>query len=365
MRKGKDKYNTYIYINMQRSDLTKPAPFRGFGDFPTLGKHASHSEPNRVPQLGLQTPSVHSNVFHPAANANATYPFFCGAYANEWQKGFAEGMCMFVNMQQNKSFAGSRGTLTGRHTSHNILASVPVLNFYLTIGSCENQFVEQFVKRYSLNEALIPHEPTNEELRDSLGYPELIDANGDEEAGKEKEVQEARDTEFIKDFMRKWRFMGVILTDMDTASNYQKLFNLNVRGRSRVFNTWTTRLDSKYSRAQARDRVMKNDKLYLVLKKVKIDELTYKQPDGASMALTPPCREDGYIWQLRCARSSLTQHPRPYDERKGVQKYIYVGKVLNAVAKKADEHYQRRALREHTQMCCLPMIEIALATGQV
>ena len=30
MRKGKDKYNTYIYINMQRSDLTRPAPFRGF-----------------------------------------------------------------------------------------------------------------------------------------------------------------------------------------------------------------------------------------------------------------------------------------------------------------------------------------------
>ena len=264
---------------------------------------------------------------------------------------------MFVNMQQNKSFAGSRGTLTGRHTSHNILASVPVLNFYLTIGSCEPQFVEQFVKRYSLNEALIPHEPTDDEMP-GLGYEGFIDYS-------DAEKQEARDTEFIKDFMRKWRFMGVILTDMDTASNYQKLFNLNVRGRTRVFNTWTTRLDSKYSRAQARDRVMKNDKLYLVLKKVKIDELTYKQPDGASMALTPPCREDGYIWQLRCARSSLTQHPRPYDERDGVQKYIYVGKVLNAVAKKADEHYQRRALREHTQMCCLPMIEVALATGQI
>ena len=265
---------------------------------------------------------------------------------------------MFVNMQQNKSFAGSRGTLTGRHTSHNILASVPVLNFYLTIGSCESQFVEQFVKRYSLNEALIPHEPTDNEMP-GLGY------EGFNTTYNDTQKQEARDTEFIKDFMRKWRFMGVILTDMDTASNYQKLFNLNVRGRSRVFNTWTTRLDSKYSRAQARDRVMKNDKLYLVLKKVKIDELTYKQPDGASMALTPPCREDGYIWQLRCARCSLTQHPRPRDERDGVQKYIYVGKVLNAVAKKADEHYQRRALREHTQMCCLPMIEIALATGQI
>ena len=337
---------------MQRSDLSRPAPARGFGDFPKVGKHASHSEPNRVPQTGLQAPSVHSTVFHPAANANATYPFFCGAYANEWQKGFTEGMPMFINMQQNKSFSEARGTLTGRHTSHNILASIPVLNFYLTLGSCEPQFVDQFVKRYSLNEALIPHEPTKAELI-KMGYAD------------DDTLKEARDTEFIKDFMRKWRFIGVVLNDMDTTSTYQKLFNLNVRGRSRVFNIWTTRLDSKYSRAQARDRVKKNDKLYFVLKKVKIDELTYKQPDGASMALTPPCRDDGYVWQLRTARCSLKVHPKPRDERGGVQKYIYAGKVLQAISKKADEHFQRRAMREHTQMCCLPMIEIALATGSV
>ena len=155
---------------------------------------------------------------------------------------------MFINMQQNKSFSESRGTLTGRHTSHNILASMQVINFYLTMGSCDRTFVDQFVKRYSLNEALIPHEPTNEELV-ARGYT----LNGVDD-------QEARDTEFIKDFMRKWRFVGVVLNDMDTTSTYQKLFNLNVRGRSRVFNIWTTRLDSKYSRAQARDRVKKNDK---------------------------------------------------------------------------------------------------------
>jgi len=175
-------------------------------------------------------------------------------------------------MQQNKSFSEARGTLTGRHTSHNILASIQVLNFYLTMGSCEPRFVEQFVKRYSLNEALIPHEPKDEEMP-GLGYEGFSGYTDDEQ-------KEARDTEFIKDFMRKWRYVGVVLNDMDASSTYQKLFNLNVRGRSRVFNIWTTRLDAKYSRAQARDRVRKNDKLYFVLKKVKIDELTYKQPDG-------------------------------------------------------------------------------------
>lgn len=342
---------------MQRTELTNPAPSQGFKDWPVVGKHSSHNGVNRVPSTGLQAPSVRNTVFSPAANANATYPLFCGAYANEYQKGFAEGIPMFINMQQNKSF-GERGTLTGRHTSHNILASVPVLNFYLTMGSCDEAFVRQFVKKYSLNEALIPHEPSDEEIQQMYGRK-------DGTALSSEEMEEARDLEFIKDFQRKWRFMGVILNDMDTASKYQKLFNLNVRGRSRVFNMWNTRMESRGSRTSARDRVMKNDKLYFVLRKVKIDELTYKQPDGSTMALTPPCKEDGMIWQLRTARRSLTQKLEKVDAEKRPMKYIYVGKVLNPIAKKADEHYQRRALREHTQQCCLPMIEIALMTGQV
>jgi len=67
---------------MQRSDLTTPAPSRGYRDFPTLGKHASHSEPNRVPQLGLQAPSVHNTVFHPAANANVSLFYTNNNYFN-------------------------------------------------------------------------------------------------------------------------------------------------------------------------------------------------------------------------------------------------------------------------------------------
>ncbi len=342
---------------MQKSELSNPAPSRGFRDFPKVGNHYSHSEPNRVPQTGLQKASVHNTVFHPAANANATYPFFCGRYTSDWQKGFVEGMCMFINMQQNKSFADKRGSLTGRHTTHNILASIPVLNFYLTIGSTAPNFVQRFVQKYALNEALIPREPTTEEIEEKYE----IDASMYEDSY----IQELKDAEFILDFKRKYRFIGIVLTDMDTSSNYQKLFNLNVRGRSRVFNMWTTRLDSQHSKGgQARDKVLKNDKLYFVLKKCKRDELTYKQPDGASMALTPPTREDGMVWQLKTARLSLRQKPRTYDENGNQQLYIYCGQVLNAVSKKPDEHYVRRSFREHTQQSCLPLIEIALSTGQ-
>ena len=71
---------------MNKSELRSPAPSRGYRDFPTLGKHSSHSEPNMVPRTGLMAPSVHNTVFHPAANSNATYPLFCGRYTNDWQK---------------------------------------------------------------------------------------------------------------------------------------------------------------------------------------------------------------------------------------------------------------------------------------
>ena len=338
---------------MNKSELTRPAPSRGYSDFPVVGKHASHSEPNVVPKTGLATPSVHNTVFHPAANANATYPFFAGRYTNDWQKGFVEGMPMFINMQNNRSFTDARGTLTGRHTSHNILASIPVLNFYLTIASTEASFAKKFVQKYALNEALIPIIPTPEEVMKKHGSslkPEAI-----------KYFQEEM---FIQDFMYKWRFMGIILSDMDSQSNYQKLFNLNVRGRSRVFNMWTTRMDSYDKNAQTRRKVLKNDKLYFVLKKCHISELTYMQPDGSGMSLTPPPADDGMVWQIKTERLSLRQKPKEIDDNGHQQKFIYCGKVLNAISKKPDEHYVRRSFRSHTQMACLPMIEVALSTGQ-
>ena len=104
-------------------------------------------------------PSVHNTVFNLAANSNATFPFFAAAFSNNWQQGYKEGMAMFINRQQDDT--SGRTTITGRHRSHNIMASVPVLNYYLTVGSCDQTFVERYIKRYSLNEALIPHYPSD------------------------------------------------------------------------------------------------------------------------------------------------------------------------------------------------------------
>ena len=160
--------------------------------------------------------------------------------------------------------------------------------------------------------------------------------------------------------------MGIVMTDMDTKSRYQKLFNLTVRGRCRVFNCWTTRIGSKYSRSEARDRVMKGDELYLTLKKEVLDaNKHFMQPDGTVMPIFPACDNTNMIWQISASRRSLTASRRPQikDEDGNLEQHIYVGKVLSAISKKPDEHYQKRSFREHVQLAALPMLEIAVHTG--
>ena len=349
------------FSGTDNANLKRPAPSSGFSDFPRLGQHASMSDSNVVPGPRVMPPTVHNNVFHLAANPNATYPLFCGAFSTNWQMGYREGMPLFINMQHSPT-KDPRTTLTGRHQSHNILASIPVLNFYLTIGSSSNNFVQRFVKKYQINDALIPRGPTDEELRKRANEDgiDLTDAEA---------KQRLKDQMFIENFVAKWRFMGIILTDMDVSSRFQKLFNLNVRGRSRVFNLWNTRMNGKYDRRMARDRVQKGDTLYLTLKKVPVDETTYVQPDGTTMAIIPQANDENMVWQIRAER--MTHGKAPFAPRLNGSLYrearlsIEVGRVLNAISKKPEEHFQRRSFREHKQMGHLPMVEIALHTGQL
>jgi len=387
------------FTGSDNPSLKRPAPSSGFADFPNVGQHAGqHKHGSAPPGPRVMAPSVHNTVFNLAANSNATFPFFAAAFSNNWQQGYKEGMAMFINRQQDDT--SGRTTITGRHRSHNIMASVPVLNYYLTVGSCDQTFVERYIKRYSLNEALIPHYPSDsgatryltDRLKKNYGsidefpiagsgtlitdvspQPTVGDMVGavtltaaDVELWKKWQKRKANmnDTMYVEDFCKKWDFMGTVLTDMDISSRYQKLFNLNVRGRTRIFNTWSTRKNGLYNRKTARDRVQKGDRLYLTLKKVRVDETSFTQPDGTTMPMLAQC-EDNTIWQLVCER--MTHGVAPYGERDAdglvdPTLNIYVGRVLSAISKKPDEHYIRRAGREHEQLSCLPMIEVALHT---
>ena len=149
---------------MNSNSLRNPAPSNGFKDWPALGRHASHSEPNQLPGPGigqLMAPSHSNNVHQLMANPNASYPFFVGAFQNGWQQAYTEGMPMFINLQNDR---GEKTTISGRHQSHNIMASLQVLNYYLTLGSCDPVYIENHIRKHRLNRSLIPMYPTKAEL---------------------------------------------------------------------------------------------------------------------------------------------------------------------------------------------------------
>ena len=320
------------------AELLRPKPSNGFKDFPNLQKHHSHTEGNSL--APPYNASHQTSVFHPAVNSTANYPFFCGAFAQNWQTEYTEGMPLFI-CRQHTGNEKNRGTLTGRHVAHNIMASIPVINYYLMLGSSDKTFVDEYVKKYTLNKALIPH------VSDSAS------------------TQEEKDQSFIDDFNKKWSFMGIIMNDMDINSRYQKLFNVTVRGRCRVFNLWTTRIGGERSMATARDRVSKGDELYLTLRKELVDPKHFVQPNGNAMSVWPTGSASNEIWQIKASRSSFstTRRLTHYDKNGSRIHHYHVGKVLSAVSKKPDEHYQRKAFRQHKQMVSLPLIEVAVATG--
>lgn len=444
---------------MNSNSLRNPAPSNGLKDWPALGRHASHSEPNRLPGPGigqLMAPSHSNNVHQLMANPNASYPFFCGAFQNGWQQAYTEGMPMFINLQNDR---GEKTTISGRHQSHNIMASLQVLNYYLTLGSCDPVYIENHIRKHRLNRSLIPMYPTKEELAkrfptyfnkvnqlaegpsqkydDGSGLQEAhvktITSSGAATADKvvpqnmytsltnspskgdqqdysvrtdqqksllKEKLRVLRDTMFIEDFNNKWKFMGVILTDMDLNSRYQKLFNLNVRGRSRIFNVWNSTSTNDNSRIHGRrDHVQKGDELYFTLKKVKGDANTYVTPDGTMMPIIPSgdtttfnftgvtgditLDSENTFWQLVPTRKTLTNindddkglllnsnvvFPRRVGNIKSYQKTsiehnIHVGKVLNSISKRPEQYFTSKACREHTQMILLPMLEIAIRIG--
>ncbi len=440
---------------MNSNSLRNPAPSNGFKDWPALGRHASHSEPNQLPGPGigqLMAPSHSNNVHQLMANPNASYPFFCGAFQNGWQQAYTEGMPMFINLQNDR---GEKTTISGRHQSHNIMASLQVLNYYLTLGSCDPVYIENHIRKHRLNRSLIPMYPTKAELakrfptyfnsvnqlsegpsekfRDATGalkethektgsaeklvprnmYTSLTSATTSanqrdyetrtdaQEALLKEKLRVLRDIMFIEDFNSKWKFMGVILTDMDLNSRYQKLFNLNVRGRSRIFNVWNSTSTNDKSRIHGRrDHVQKGDELYFTLKKVKGDANTYVTPDGTMMPIIPSgdtttfnfagatpinitLDSENMFWQLVPTRKTLTnindddkslilksssKFPRAVGNIKNYQKSsvehdIHVGKVLNSISKRPEQYFTSKACREHTQMILLPMLEIAIRIG--
>ena len=159
--------------------------------------------------------------------------------------------------------------------------------------------------------------------------------------------------------------MGIVMTDMDTKSRYQKLFNLTVRGRCRVFNCWTT-ASGPNTQGRGKRPCDEGRRALFDLEKGSLGRQQALYATGRyGHAYLSSMRQHQHDLQISASRRSLTASRRPQikDEDGNLEQHIYVGKVLSAISKKPDEHYQKRSFREHVQLAALPMLESAVHTG--
>jgi hypothetical protein len=111
-------------------------------------------------------------------NGTARAPLFVRPFTRGYEKQYSEGDILFVKKDERSS-AGQ----------HHVVANIPVLN-------------------YLLRTELDPVDSSQ------LRYQKL------------------------EDVLKDWNYYGIFNNDMDTGSKWQRLLNVNVRGRSRVARLW-------------------------------------------------------------------------------------------------------------------------------
>lgn len=124
----------------------------------------------------LQNPTLHNNVPEQMVNSTARAPLFVRPFTRGYEKGYSEGDLLFVKRDERSS------------GQHNVVANLPVINYLL---------------RTEVNP-----------LTKKLQY------------------------DSIKSILEDWNYYGILNNDMDTGSKWQRLLNVNVRGRSRVARLW-------------------------------------------------------------------------------------------------------------------------------
>lgn len=124
----------------------------------------------------LQNPTLHNNVPESMVNSTARAPLFVRPFHRGFEKGYSEGDLLFVKRGDERAVG-----------QHHVVANLCVLNYLLRTETNSNKQL-----KYSSIEA----------------------------------IQED------------WNYFGILNNDMDTGSKWQRLLNVNVRGRSRVARLW-------------------------------------------------------------------------------------------------------------------------------
>lgn len=128
----------------------------------------------------LQNPTLHNSVPEVMVNSTARAPLFVRPFTRGFEKQYSEGDVLFVRRDEARAAS-----------THNVVANIPVLNHLLRTAK-------------------------------------VTLANGTDELQYKT----------IKDVLEDWNYFGVLNNDMDTGSKWQRLLNVNVRGRTRIARLW-------------------------------------------------------------------------------------------------------------------------------
>jgi hypothetical protein len=163
-------------------DVNSSAPF-SFSSASQVGADYA----NRPSVNALTRPTLHNSVPESMVNSTASVPLFVKPYEKGFEKGYSEGDILFVKRGEQH-----------RDTRHNEVANLPVLNHILRTK-----------------------------------MKETLSATGEIIPGQQTRVYDS-----LEKVLASYNYFGILNTDMDTGSKWQRLLNINVRGRSRVGRLW-------------------------------------------------------------------------------------------------------------------------------
>ena len=171
------------------NSLRSPAPTSGAISKGRIPQTNVATRKRTLPSIqSLQNPSIRASVTDLQTNSTAAAPLFCRPFQKEWEKKYDEGDILFVKAEDV--------SVNSRNQFH-VVANLPVLNQLLRetrevgVGGVQGQ------RRYRA------------------------------------------DAEGFNNLKKDWHFFGIMLNDMDTSSQFQRLLNITVRGRCRLPNYWS------------------------------------------------------------------------------------------------------------------------------
>lgn len=260
----------------------------------------------------LQNPTLHNRA-GVMTNPTISYPFLSRPWSCGEDRSISEGSLLFVyrdGQHETANFRRKRNQLV-------VMANLPVINAkfdraHIDLGHARNQSDKE-----------------REELEKRMKTQRITNGFVD-----------------IKSFMKHWNFVGVMRNESNPRNKFQRLLNVDVRGRSRVRNIW----DEK--------KLKVGDKLYLKVSKVtrSVDARHRTDPLGKQMAEAYMTFDERMIQ----VHPAVNVTYKKDDEEDTV--YIPIGIVSNALRKKPNLNTQR-AWRDGEVLRTLDFIEIYVGIG--